>query len=219
MAHFRYECFCTLVYDSELTYEEVLNREAALETRMTEILESCGGRHIDFVPDSDSLQIQCAFADWQPEDFRLLCAEMAELTVDGVRGRLLVVRKDLDEISIALLAEGGPILARVPLPDPGGTERKTPGAIALTAEPVRPMSARERNDLLRARQSPAPEPKDAPARREGPGGGADGGDAWPAAWTRPAQPADPVMRPEGEALPDAAALLDAWRGLMRRRLK
>lgn len=217
MAHFRYECFCTLVYDSELTYEEVLEREATLEARMMEILESCGGKHIDFVPDSDSLQIQCAFADWQPEDFRLLCAETADLTVSGVRGRLLVVSKDLDEISIALLAEGSPVLARVPLPEPGGADRKKPGAIALAAEPVQPMSDEERHELLNARHSPAPEPEVTASVREGQG--ADGGGAWPAGWVTPSQLAGLTMRPEGEALPDASALLDAWRDLMRRRLK
>lgn len=217
MAHFRYECFCTLVYDSELTYEEVEERETTLETRMTEILESCDAKHIDFVPDSDALQIQCAFADWRAEDFRLLCAEIADLAVDGVRGRLLVVSKDLNEISVALLAEGKPVLARVPLPEPGKAARKKSGAIALTAEPVQPMSAQERHELLDARQSP--EPEAAPVRNEGPGKGADGGGAWPPAWINSSQLAALGMGAGGEAPPDASALLDAWRDQMRRRWK
>lgn len=212
MAHFRYECFCTLVYDSELTYEEVLERETTLETRMGEILESCGGKHIDFVSVSDSLRVQCAFTDWSPEDFRLLCAEMAELTVEGVHGRVLVVSKDLDEVSVALLGADGPMLARVPLPDPAGLSGTGQGAIVLTAEGMAPMSAGERADALHRRQPCSPVAERAPGAH---GSGQRGGGR-PDAWLSPLQPADAAAGSDAGAC-DAAALLEAWRDQMRRR--
>lgn len=214
MARFRYECFCTLVYDNELTYEEVLERETALETRMGEILESCGGKHVDFVSIGDSLRIQCAFVDWRPEDFRLLCAEMAELTVDGVHGRVLVVNKDLDEISVALLGADGPMLARVPLPAPAGSPGAGPGAIVLTPEVMPPLSAEERADALHRRQ-PGPAEEYDPGACESGSGSAGGGERRDA-WSTPSQSTDAAAGSDAGAC-DAAALLEVWRDQMRRR--
>ncbi|MEG2140385.1 MAG: hypothetical protein RRY20_06320 [Bilophila sp.] len=118
MAYFHFECFCNLTYDKELTYEEVLEREEQLKLSIERLLSESEAVHIDFVPLSDNLQVQCAFVDLSPVNWQELCADMAQLAVSGIQGRMVLLDRNLDEMQICFLAAGKPTLARLPLPEP-----------------------------------------------------------------------------------------------------
>lgn len=118
MARLLYECFCTLVYDAELTYEEVLEREEQVKEAMQTLLLDSGAVHIDFVPLSDSLQIQWAFAELSGDDWKNLCAAIAELAVSGVQAKILLVDRNLEELQLAYLAQGKALITRQELPSP-----------------------------------------------------------------------------------------------------
>lgn len=222
MAYFRYECFCTLTYDHELTYEEVLDREVELQAGMKTILEERDARHIDFTPINDSLQVHWAFVEWNTGDFPLLCAQVADLAVAGVDGRLLVVNKDLADIFFGHITEGRCVMGRLPLDCtntaavPAKTARnkngerkgkKTDNCAAFGVEPVFPLSAEEREEaqkkFLRSVPDPAPDEATTPS----------------ASMPLPRLLAD--LLPDADKtdvsdMPDALTLLAAWREQMRR---
>lgn len=118
MAYFHFECFCNLSYDKELTYEEVIDREDQLKIGIETLLSESEAVHIDFVPLSDTLQVQCAFVELSPDNWRELCERMASFAVSGVQGRILLLDRNLDEVRLCFLSSGKPTLARLPLPDP-----------------------------------------------------------------------------------------------------
>lgn len=118
MARLLYECFCTLIYDAELTYEEVLEREEQVKEAMQMLLLDSGAVHIDFVPLSDSLQVQWAFAELSEDDWKNLCTNIAELAVSGVQAKTLLVDRNLEELQLAYLAHGKALLTRQELPPP-----------------------------------------------------------------------------------------------------
>ncbi len=222
MAYFRYECFCTLTYDHELTYEEVLDREMELQAGMKAILEEREARHIDFIPINDSLQIHGAFVEWDTGDFPLLCAQVADLTVAGVNGRLLVVNKDLVDIFFGHMTGGHCVMGRLPLDCmkttdvPAKTSRnktgerkgkKTDNHTAFAVEPVLPLSAEEREVAQRKFFQAPPDPT--PANTTTP----------PATMPLPQLLADLLPdtdKSDVSDLPDALTLLAAWREQMRR---
>lgn len=203
MAQFHYECFCMLSYDSELTYEDVLEREGYLQTKMQEILEFCGAKHIDFFPINDSLQIECVFVECDREDFRFLCAEIAELAVDGVSGRLLLVQKDLDDISVALFTNGQAHLSCLPIPE-------SAKELAFKAEKIVPLSAKELEAAREHRVAPDPEP-DRPIRQRRAGPGVQ--ESWGNTWIN-----TDLLQSEGSKKSiDPVNLLQSWRDQMRNR--
>lgn len=188
----QYECFISLSYDSELTYEEVQEREAELQPRLQDILDAVDALHIDFRAINDSLQIQCVFAQWDDPAFQILCADIARLTVQGVHGRLVVVNQDLDAIFLAILAEGHPQMAMLSLSMP-----HSKATFHFKTSSVKNFSEAEiaKAKADRMPPPPPPQPEKKPVPQEQP---------------------DPLLQQVGN-ITDPEMLLAAWRHQMRRR--
>lgn len=91
----RCELFAQFVYADSLTYEDLLDAEAALMARVEALLQEAGGEHLDFTPLGDMLRCQCAFESVDPENFRRIAAQVAALLPEGITGRLLALDKSL----------------------------------------------------------------------------------------------------------------------------
>ncbi len=93
MAKFDCELFGHFVYGPELSYNDLLAREAELVDAIHGALDASGGEHIDFTPTGDALRVQA-------------CAAVAPLLRGDVEGRMLFVDKGLDLLHLYLLADG-----------------------------------------------------------------------------------------------------------------
>ena len=89
------EVFARFTYADSLTYEELLEAEAALMARLEALLQDAGGEHLDFTPLGDMLRCQCAFESVDLETFRGIAARVAAILPEGITGRLLALDKSL----------------------------------------------------------------------------------------------------------------------------
>ena len=106
MAKFDCELFGHFVYGPELSYNDLLAREAELVDAIHAALDASGGEHIDFTPTGDALRVQCVFAHHEEAAFHTACAAVAPLLRGDVQGRMLFVDKGLDMLHLYLLADG-----------------------------------------------------------------------------------------------------------------
>lgn len=118
MAKFDCELFGHFVYGPELSYNDLLAREAELMDAIHGALDANGGGHIDFAPTGDALRVQCVFARHEEAAFRTACAVVAPLLRGDVEGRMLFVDKGLDLLHLYLLADGRWREAALRLPEP-----------------------------------------------------------------------------------------------------
>lgn len=117
MAKFDCELFGHFVYGPELSYNDLLAREAELVDALQGALDASGGEHIDFTPTGDALRVQCVFANHEETAFHAACAAVAPLLRGDVEGRMLFVDKGLDLLHLYLLADGVWQEAALRLPD------------------------------------------------------------------------------------------------------
>lgn len=106
MSKFQCEMFGHILYDPELTYNDVLVREAALIDGMQAVLDEAEAYHIDFTPMGDGLRVQCVFHEHTETLFHNLCQKLVPLLDANVHGKLLFVDKGLDFLHIYLLGQG-----------------------------------------------------------------------------------------------------------------
>ncbi|MDE5878586.1 MAG: hypothetical protein K2G99_00915 [Desulfovibrio sp.] len=110
------EVFAQFTYADSLTYEELLNAEAALMARLEVIFPDAGGEHLDFTPLGDMLRCQCAFELVDMENFRHIAAQVAAILPVGITGRLLALDKSLTEMHLFWLEKGAWQEATWPVP-------------------------------------------------------------------------------------------------------
>lgn len=106
MAKFDSELFGHFEYGPDLTYNDLLAREAELVDALNIALADAGGAHMDFTPTGDALRVQCVFARHEEESFHAACAAVAPLLRGNVEGRMLFVDKGLAALHLYLLADG-----------------------------------------------------------------------------------------------------------------
>jgi len=119
MAQFATELFVQCVYGLELSYHELLEKEAELKLTMTAILEQGGGEFIHFEEMGDTMRVQCMFVEYGEHIFHPLCESMAPLMDGHVEARLLFVSKDLDFLHIYTISKKRWQESCLHLPAPG----------------------------------------------------------------------------------------------------
>lgn len=102
----RSELFGRLSYDEGLTYEQLLEAEAALSIALEELLLRAGAAHLDFTPLGDALLFQCAFEAHKLYVYRKIAQETAAMLPQGVTGRLLCLDKSLDALHVYWIQAG-----------------------------------------------------------------------------------------------------------------
>ena len=110
------EVFARFTYADSLTYEELLEAEAALMARLEALLQEAGGEHLDFTPLGDMLRCQCAFESVDLENFRGIAARVAAILPEGITGRLLALDKALAGMHLFWVQQGAWQEAEWPVP-------------------------------------------------------------------------------------------------------
>ena len=123
MAHHATELFIQCVYSLELSYHELLEKEAALKPAVTRILEEAGGEFIHFEEMGDTMRIQCVLPEYGEELFHPLLEGIARLMDGQVECRVLFVHKDLGFLHIAAVSRGVWQESCLHLPAPGPLTR------------------------------------------------------------------------------------------------
>lgn len=100
------EVFARFTYADSLTYEELLEAEAALMARLEALLQDAGGEHLDFTPLGDMLRCQCAFESVDLETFRGIAARVGVILPEGITGRLLALDKSLAGMHLFWVQKG-----------------------------------------------------------------------------------------------------------------
>jgi hypothetical protein len=99
------ELFGHFAYSEDLSYHDLLEREAGLLEALEQTLRGHEAAHIDFTPAGDVLRMQCMFAKPDKALFHALCEEIAPLLAKDIEGRLLFVDKDLVRVNFYCLAD------------------------------------------------------------------------------------------------------------------
>lgn len=123
MAQYATELFIQCVYSLELSYHELLEKEAALKSSVTVILEESGGEFIHFEEMGDTMRVQCVFAEYGEELFHPVMSRIAPLMDGQVECRALFVHKDLGFIHIFTVSRGAWQESCLHLPAPGPLTR------------------------------------------------------------------------------------------------
>lgn len=106
MAQHATELFVQCVYSLELSYHELLEKEADLKQAMTAIFEEGGGGFIQFEEMGDTMRAQCMFPEYGEHIFHPVCEKMAPLMDGRVEARLLFVNLDLDFLHVYIISQG-----------------------------------------------------------------------------------------------------------------
>lgn len=96
----RCEMFAHFMYDTHLTYHDLLKLETRFMGTVQGLLRSQDADHINFTPMGDGLMVQCVFGDYAPERFRTLCQAISAYMPPTLSGRILFVDKTLDILHI-----------------------------------------------------------------------------------------------------------------------
>lgn len=102
MAYLPYEYFCYFIYDAELSYEEMMNKEEKLTFFVQQTLIFFGAIHLDFTPVGDGLQVQCSFEEMHDRKYNKLCEALSCYACDGISGKFLLISKDLNQLQIVI---------------------------------------------------------------------------------------------------------------------
>jgi hypothetical protein len=105
MAQYATELFAQFVYSLELSYHDLLEREADLKVSLALVLEQHGGEFVHFEEKGDTMRVQCVFDKYDEELFHSICDEIASGIDSHVEARLLFVSKDLDFLHIFTMHE------------------------------------------------------------------------------------------------------------------
>ena len=100
------ELFVQCMYSPDLSYETLHEREDALTAMLHTLFARFDARAISFTPDEDALQAQCEVPAHMENECHEFCEALAPLLEEGIEGRLLFVRKDLELISLYSIANG-----------------------------------------------------------------------------------------------------------------
>ena len=98
------ELFGHFVYSQDLSYHDLLKREAGLLEALEGVLRGRDAAHIDFTPSGDVLRMQCMFPKPDEALFHAICEEIAPLLGEDIEGRLLFVDKNLSHAGFYCLA-------------------------------------------------------------------------------------------------------------------
>ena len=99
------EVFGHFFYSPELSYAELLEREAVLIESLDRTLQDLGGVHIEFTSEGDSLRVQCLFSAPEEGMFHAACDAVLPVLGHDMEGRFLFVDKDLKGLVLYCLAE------------------------------------------------------------------------------------------------------------------
>ena len=106
MPKFRCELFGRFAFAEELSYAELLEKEAQLKGKLSDFFVEAGFVHMHFSSTGDFLLMQGMTAEHDRDLFRNVCEAVSRLLDADVEGRLLFVDRLLDAVHFAVLHKG-----------------------------------------------------------------------------------------------------------------
>ena len=103
MPKFRCELFGHFVFAEEMSYADLLEKEARLKEELSELFVQAGFAHMHFTPIGDFLLVQGVAADHDQDLFHEVCEAVRQLLDEGVQARLLFVDRFLDSVYFYVL--------------------------------------------------------------------------------------------------------------------
>ena len=123
MAKYNCEIFGTFTYSLEISYHELYEVEQELILKVQDTLEHFGAQHLDFWGYGDTLQVQCALAEYDVPNLESLCDELAALLGQDMRAKFVCLDKHLNELSIFFLEKNTWRSRQVDISDDSQEER------------------------------------------------------------------------------------------------
>ena len=106
MAKYNCEIFGVVNYSLEISYHDLHEVEEGVILQLQETLERYGAEHLDFWGYGDSLQFQCALAEYDDQDLHSICEEIAGFLPQDIRGRMVGLDKGLNSLSVYYFTSG-----------------------------------------------------------------------------------------------------------------
>ena len=103
MPKFRCELFGHFVFAEDLSYADLLGKEARLKEELSELFTQAGFAHTHFTPVGDFLLVQGAAVEHDQDLFHEVCKAVSQLLDEGVEARLLFVDRFLDSVYFYVL--------------------------------------------------------------------------------------------------------------------
>ena len=98
MPKFRCELFGHCIFADELSYAELLEKEARLKEELSGLFAQAGFVHMHFTSTGDFLLVQGVTAEHDQDLFQEVCEAVSQLLDEGVEARLLFVDRFLDSL-------------------------------------------------------------------------------------------------------------------------
>ena len=103
MPKFRCEFFGRFVFSEELSYADLLEKEAQLKEELSGLFVQAGFVHVHFTSTGDFLLMQGVAAEHDQAVFQETCTKVSRLLDEGVEGRLFFVDRFLDSVHFFVL--------------------------------------------------------------------------------------------------------------------
>ena len=106
MVQFQVELFGHVVYNSSLSYHEMLALEERFKATVQAVLEDVDAAFINFEPLGETLRFQCVFTSTGEDLYHAICDRLV-VHVKGALGvRLLFVDKNMEDMYFYSLSKG-----------------------------------------------------------------------------------------------------------------
>jgi len=98
MHNFRCELFGHYIFAEELSYADLLEKEAKLKEELSGLFAQAGFVHLHFTSAGDFLLMQGVAAEHDQDLFQEVCEAVSQLLDENVEARLLFVDRFLDSV-------------------------------------------------------------------------------------------------------------------------
>ena len=104
MPKHRCEFFGRFVFAEELSYADLLEKEAQLKEELSRLFVEAGFAHMHFISTGDFLLMQGVAVEHDQAVFQEVCTKVSQLLDEGVEGRLLFVDRFLESVHFFVLS-------------------------------------------------------------------------------------------------------------------
>ena len=98
MPKFRCELFGHFIFAEELSYADLMEKEARMKEELSGLFAQAGFVHVHFTPIGDFLLVQGVTSDHEQDLFQEVCEAVSQILDEGVEARLLFVDRFLDSV-------------------------------------------------------------------------------------------------------------------------
>lgn len=106
MATFACSMFGQILYDDNLTFQELLETEERIKDLMQAALCEYGAQHFDFTAQADSLLMECVFPEMNRENNHEICDSIIRHLGPNVLARFMFMDRYMDSVAFYFMGRG-----------------------------------------------------------------------------------------------------------------